>query len=145
MSYKFIFYFLLFNNFLLTNGNNQHPTHALTYKLSSGQFGDHLLIYCVAKWLSFKSGIPLLYKPFCYSSKLALDNLEIPYSEKNRKNFSYTKSISAENYSMPSLPNKQTLFISNFQPRDTLFSPTYQKMLDNLHADILKNPLFKKK
>lgn len=45
---------------------------AVTYEFSGGRFGDCLLAYLHAKWISFVYDIPLLYKPFKYSEKLVL-------------------------------------------------------------------------
>lgn len=49
---------------------------AVTYTLSGGRFGDNLLAYCHAKWISYRYGIPLLYKPFQYSDQLMMHVLE---------------------------------------------------------------------
>lgn len=48
----------------------------VTYQFSGGRFGDNLLAYLHAKWVSFKYGIPLAYKPFKYSEFLHLHVLE---------------------------------------------------------------------
>ncbi len=53
---------------------------AVTYDFSGGRFGDNVLAYLHTKWLSYHYDIPLLYKPFAYSSELLLDGNEIPYS-----------------------------------------------------------------
>jgi len=52
---------------------------AVTYDFSGGRFGDCLLTYLHAKWLSYQYQIPLHYKPFKYSSDLCLDEKEIRY------------------------------------------------------------------
>lgn len=52
----------------------------VTYEFSGGRFGDNLLAYLHAKWISYKYHLPLLYKPFPYSAWLKLDELEMPYS-----------------------------------------------------------------
>lgn len=52
----------------------------ITYDLGGGRFGDHLLSYMHAKWLSFEYQIPLLYKPFIYSNQLILDEKETLYT-----------------------------------------------------------------
>ncbi len=51
----------------------------ITYEFSGGRFGDCLLSYLHAKWLSYKYQLPLLYKPFKYSSDLCLDAKEQAY------------------------------------------------------------------
>lgn len=59
----------------------------LTYEYFGGRFGDNLMAYLHAKWLSFQSKIPLLYKPFPYSSELVLDDVEFKYDPKCQKDF----------------------------------------------------------
>lgn len=44
----------------------------ITYEFSGGRFGDNLAAYSHAKWLSYKTGIPLYYRPFKYSDQLVL-------------------------------------------------------------------------
>lgn len=39
------------------------------------------MAYLHAKWLSYKYKIPLLYKPFSYSTELVLDDIEYHYSQ----------------------------------------------------------------
>ncbi len=51
----------------------------VTYEFSGGRFGDCLLSYLHAKWLSYTYQIPLLYRPFPYSSELALHEKEKRY------------------------------------------------------------------
>lgn len=55
----------------------------ITYEFSGGRFGDNLLSYLHAKWISYRYQIPMLYKPFPYSSQLALHDLEIHYCPEN--------------------------------------------------------------
>ncbi|HEY2810258.1 MAG TPA: hypothetical protein VGJ00_02565 [Rhabdochlamydiaceae bacterium] len=54
----------------------QLPDKAVTYLFSGGRFGDNLICYLHAKWLSYKYNIPLLYKPFSYSDQLQLHIME---------------------------------------------------------------------
>ncbi|MEX0940421.1 MAG: hypothetical protein WDZ41_03605 [Candidatus Babeliales bacterium] len=58
--------------------NNE--TAKITYEFSGGRFGDNLLAYLHAKWLSFQYKIPLLYKNFQYSDQLMLHKIENPRS-----------------------------------------------------------------
>lgn len=53
----------------------------VTYGFSGGRFGDNLLSYLHAKWVSYETGLPLLYKPFPYSSSLVLDAKEAKFGE----------------------------------------------------------------
>ena len=67
--------------------NPLDATSAVTYTFSGGRFGDNLLSYCHAKWISYKYNIPLLYKPFGYSDQLMIHLLEIPYSDELEAQF----------------------------------------------------------
>ena len=58
---------------------------AITYYLSGGRFGDNLVAYLHAKWISCKYGIPLLYCPFKYSDQLVLSNAELLQSSYSAK------------------------------------------------------------
>lgn len=51
----------------------------ITYEFSGGRFGDCLLCYLHAKWLSYTCDMPLFYKPFEYSSALWLDEKELHF------------------------------------------------------------------
>jgi len=62
-------------------------TSAVTYSLSGGRFGDNLLAYCHAKWISYSYTIPLLYKRFGYSEQLMMHLLETPYDLALEKTF----------------------------------------------------------
>jgi hypothetical protein len=44
----------------------------VTYTLSGGRFGDCLLSYLHAKWISYQRNIPLFYVPFPFSEELVL-------------------------------------------------------------------------
>lgn len=61
--------------FLLTS-SRAFAENAVTYPLNDGRFGDCLLSYIHAKWLSYKYDVPLLYVPFRYSHELKLSQLE---------------------------------------------------------------------
>ncbi|MEX1012099.1 MAG: hypothetical protein WD595_04765 [Waddliaceae bacterium] len=50
---------------------------AVTYDLGGGRFGDKLLGYLHAKWISYQYGIPFLYRPFIYSDLLVMDQKEV--------------------------------------------------------------------
>ena len=49
----------------------------------SGRFGDHLILYADAKWLAYKTGMPLVVAPCFYSQALVLDKYETEYREDN--------------------------------------------------------------
>ncbi len=54
--------------------------NAVTYNFSGGLFGDNLLAYSHARWVSYKYNLPLLYRPFKYSDQLELHLLH-PFFE----------------------------------------------------------------
>ena len=62
---------------LVCLSNGLFADAAVTYEFSGGRFGDNLLTYLHAKWLSYHYQIPLIYRPFSYSSELVLDDKEI--------------------------------------------------------------------
>jgi len=61
-----------------------------------GRFGDQIVAYTTAKWISFKFNIPLLLKPFQYSSILRLGREEKKYSEEIIKEFEGVVPIESE-------------------------------------------------
>jgi hypothetical protein len=80
---RFVIWGLLFSANLLCAA----PQTYVTYDVGGGRFGDHLIEYLHAKWLSFHYQVPLLYKPFIYSSELVLSDRERYYTH----NFAYGK------------------------------------------------------
>jgi hypothetical protein len=60
---------------------NLHPMDAVTYSRGAGRFGDHLIAYMHAKWISFREGVPLLYHPFPHSEGLILSQEEMHVAE----------------------------------------------------------------
>jgi len=70
-SLRITFYCLMMLSVMVTL-----PRAQITYEFSGGRFGDCLMAYLHAKWLSYKHDIPLLYKPFEYSHQLVLDTAE---------------------------------------------------------------------
>lgn len=55
------------------NCNNKYVTY-IPHKIS--QLGDHLLVYSIAKWVSWKYKIPLLYQPFPFSNSFIFHDKE---------------------------------------------------------------------
>lgn len=51
----------------------------VSYEFSGGRFGDNLLAYSHALWISYKHNVPLLYRPFKYASKLKLSESHYTY------------------------------------------------------------------
>ena len=76
MKFSMVLFFLLFAGFCSVKAG----ITAVTYTFSGGRFGDNLLAYAHAKWISYKYNIPLLYKPFGYSDQLKMHEAEIHYT-----------------------------------------------------------------
>ncbi len=87
---------------------------AVTYELSPGRFGDNLLSYIHAKWISYKYGIPLFYKPFIYSEKLRLHIQEARYSEAEQN--AYIKTIILGKSVMPQEGDSSVLYYVPYFP-----------------------------
>jgi hypothetical protein len=56
----------------------------VTYEFGGGRFGDQLMCYIHAKWISYYYGIPLIYEPFSFSNRLALHYAEYSSIEHGR-------------------------------------------------------------
>lgn len=69
---------------------------AVTYNVSPGRFGDQLLCYLHAKWISYKYGLPLLYKPLRCSEDFALHDLEELWTEEKQRQFRAVISYNGE-------------------------------------------------
>ena len=60
---------------------NERYSVGVTYDYNEkARLGDNLICYLHAKWVSYKYGIPLLYKPFPYSDAFTFDEVETRYS-----------------------------------------------------------------
>jgi len=54
----------------------------ITYEFSNGgRFGDCLVAYSHAKWVSYYLSVPFLYRPFRYSEELVMEDLDEPYDK----------------------------------------------------------------
>ena len=63
--------------FLVFSSLNAAPCeNKVTYRLSGGRFGDNLLAYMHAKWVSYRYGMPLIYQDFPYAEELMLEKYE---------------------------------------------------------------------
>jgi hypothetical protein len=69
------------------------PETSVTYDPGAGRFGDKLICYLHAKWISYKYGLPLLYKPFPYSDQLALHKIEKRWSKRREDRFKHTQRL----------------------------------------------------
>ena len=66
-SKKFIFVFLCIHTI---------SRSGITYEFSGGRMGDNLITYLHAKWIAYKHGLTLLYRPFPNSDKFMLHQYE---------------------------------------------------------------------
>jgi len=71
-------------------------SQAVTCILDGGRFGDKIVCYTTAKWISCKFNIPLLLKPFKYSSMLRLGSKEKKYSKEIVEQFEGAIPIGSE-------------------------------------------------
>lgn len=85
---------------------------AITWKANGGRFGDDLLSYSKAKWLSYQYNIPLLYQPFSYSDELMLYECETMYTPECLSQFSKTMQLFKKPYQLSSTSN--ILYISRW-------------------------------
>ncbi len=63
------------------------PNQAVTNYVNTGRFGDRIISYTTAKWISQRFNIPLFFKPFKYSSMLRFGREEKKYSKEIAKQF----------------------------------------------------------
>jgi hypothetical protein len=89
------------------------PDHAITYEKGS-RFGDNLLTYLHAKWISYQRQIPFRYKPFKYSSKLVMHDREFRLS-RDKKDRTISK-IDVEPIDLEK--TESTLYICPYFPED---------------------------
>jgi len=66
---------------------------AVTYTFSWGRFGDRLMSYVHAKWISYKYDFQLLYKPFMFSDQLVLSERERLFKQRDVKSFKHVVSV----------------------------------------------------
>ncbi len=93
----------------------------VTYTFSGGRFGDQLLSYLHAKWISYHYQIPLLYEPFYYSSLLVLDDRERPYQPRL---FRWKVPLNEYTPINPS-PCFSTAYVAHYFPEDSEEKLTY--------------------
>jgi hypothetical protein len=87
----------------------------VSYSFSGGRFGDNLMAYLHAKWISYKNEVPLLYKPFPFSSHLALHDLELTYSDSYTRGYRQVNLLSQKD--PLHLPNSSSkLYICPYFP-----------------------------
>jgi hypothetical protein len=87
---------------------------AITWQPNGGRFGDNLLSYSKAKWLSSMYDIPLLYLPFTYSDQLMMHEYEQLYTPDIDQQFETIIHLPAStDYALS--PDSNTLYISHWQ------------------------------
>lgn len=87
---------------------------AITWIPSGGRFGDNLLSYARAKWISYKYDIPVIYLPFTYSDQLVLHEQENIYTPESAQLFSTITHLPlSSDYSLQN--NSDTLYISHWK------------------------------
>ena len=54
------------------SANECRQKHAITYQ-GGDRFGDRMLVYAQARYLSYLTSVPFLYRPFIYSDQVTID------------------------------------------------------------------------
>jgi hypothetical protein len=127
---------ILFASFFTMHGKKKatkYISSAITYELNGGRFGDNLLSYSRAKWLSYQSGLPLYYKrfPYCHELKLFKEE-EYYYTDDIRQNFARIKYTAT---SQVLKPYNNTLYINtwdtqvNINWNDSVFIEELKRMI----------------
>jgi len=114
-----------------TNYQENSNSSAITWEPNGGRFGDNLLSYSKAKWLSYKFNIPVLHLPFKYSDQLMLHEQEAMYSNESAQLFSTITHLPIEK-KCQLLPNSNTLYISHWKTKITI------DWYDNVFVEELK-------
>lgn len=127
---------------------------AVTYRFEgAGRFGDCVMIYCKAKYCSFASNLPLLYKPFPHSELLMLDKEELRYNPALDRKFVHKPLISSADEIDPTQEN--TLFITDLftmfagkqptNPNDLVIPAPYWMNFwpDEIYAKMQENSNYK--
>jgi hypothetical protein len=87
---------------------------AITWRANGGRFGDNLLSYCKAKWISYQFNLPLLYQNFKYSNELILSKNEEMFTQKHLSKFSHiTQLFKLSPHTI--IKDNSTLYISQWK------------------------------
>lgn len=102
----------------------------ISYNFSGGRFGDCLITYLHAKWLSYKYQLPLAYIPFQFSDQLALHQIERQYdTAKFKKSFSLGTETPFKKLSQQTpkerIKNKELYSINYFPESPSERGPNY--------------------
>ena len=98
---KNFFLLTVFSFIFCCNGSAE-----ITYELSGGRFGDSLMSYLHAKWISFVYDIPLAYRSFQYSDQLVLHSCE-----KHLGLSQPTKRVTLTKYNLAIDKNRDCLYV----------------------------------
>lgn len=110
--------------FLLTLQAAFSAEKALTLALDCGRFGDQVINYIKALWISSNNELPLQYKPFLFSDQLFLSKVHPPL-----ENFSRTFFIADEGHSF----DEEGLYvISYYTPIEEWEDETFRRKLQEL-------------
>ena len=97
----------------------QPCSSAITWEPNGGRFGDNLLSYSRAKWLSYIFNIPLLYLPFKYSDQLMIHEQETIYTPDSLYLFSTIMHLPIKS-KCKLLQDSHTLYISHWKTDITI-------------------------
>jgi len=112
---------------------------AITWEPNGGRFGDNLLSYSKAKFLSYKFNIPILCLPFKYSDQLMLGQQEMIYTYQSAQQFSHIVRLPNKT-KFQILPHNNILYISHWNADiaidwfDTIFIEELKKNICPLHV-----------
>lgn len=124
----------------LTPSTEMQHQNAVTYSFSTGRFGDDLIAYFHAKWLAWKYGLPLLYKPFPHADRLHLSDKESHLSA----GFSFNNTVKVLSEDQITSESSSTLFDVAYGP-DCRFEYEMHKGLGLAWVDVnWEDPTFKK-
>lgn len=107
MKNKIFLFILLFTHALACTNS------AITWEPNGGRFGDNLLSYSRAKWISYKYNIPVLYLPFKYSDQLMIHEQETMYTQELAQQFSNTVYLPTK-LKHRLLSQESTLYVSHW-------------------------------
>ncbi len=110
---------------------------AITHQPGQGRLGDHILEYCIAKWIAWKFDLPFLYTSFAHSDLLMLDTLETRVPKDAKSHFKYVRSIMTEK-DLVTRAKGNILFVSNLK-----FTCNTLKGFGDLYRYIINNHAFK--
>lgn len=96
--------------------------HAISYQ-GGDRFGDRMLVYAQARYLSYLTSVPFLVRPFIYSDQLTIDEEALPFDQFQNR---YVKQVVIQSFAsfneflkeIDSPITPPTLFILDYLPTD---------------------------